>query len=42
MDPAEYVLTGFHEEERELAAASVERAAEAALDLLKGAESGSA
>ncbi len=41
VDPAEYVLTGFEEGERESAAASAERAAQAATDLLRGAESGS-
>ncbi len=40
VDPAEYVLTGFTEEEREQARASVKRATEAALDLVTGAEGG--
>jgi peptidyl-tRNA hydrolase, PTH1 family len=41
VDPAEYVLTGFEEGERESAAASTERAAQAAIDLLRGVERGS-
>ncbi len=42
IDPAEYVLMGFEEGERQPAAASAERAAQVAIDLLRGAGNGSA
>jgi PTH1 family peptidyl-tRNA hydrolase len=42
VDPADYVLMGFEEGEREPAAASTEQAALAVIDLLRGAESGNA
>lgn len=42
VDPAEYVLTRFAEGELEAAAASAEQAAQVAIDLLGGAESGRA
>jgi peptidyl-tRNA hydrolase, PTH1 family len=40
VDPADYVLTAFTEEERQQARVSVERASQAALDLVTGAEGG--
>jgi peptidyl-tRNA hydrolase, PTH1 family len=40
VDPAQYVLTEFTEEERQQARVSVERASQAALDLMTGAEGG--
>ena len=39
-EPADYVLTDFQDEELEVAGASVGRAAQAAVDLLSGVESG--
>ena len=41
VDPAQYVLTGFTEEERVQARASIERATQTALDFVTGAEGGS-